>query len=229
MASNLRKDKGIKALHAGKRISSNGNTYYEYRKNRSDKDRRKKFENGGGLFGTSRSKSALAKDRKYFNKNEEHEVQYAKTFKRRKKTYDKYEIGGGVGKALHLQMSNLDKLSAEQSAKIFENYNKVVEIKKQDNGLYSIYTSSISGDKEYSNGGGVGCGCKTMRKPLPKLEYKYGGELTDENMVRENLVNGEIHLDILQEIIGHKPNYPHQIVGCIKLEKCFLKPYYKIS
>lgn len=69
---------------------------------------------------------------------------------------NKYSNGGGVGKALHLQMSNLDKLSAEQSAKIFENYNKVVEIKKQDNGLYSIYTSSISGDKEYANGGGVG-------------------------------------------------------------------------
>jgi len=50
--------------------------------------------------------------------------------------------------ASHLQMPNLDKQSAEQSAKMFEKYNKVVKIKKEDNGLYSIYTSSVSGDKE---------------------------------------------------------------------------------
>ena len=34
--------------------------------------------------------------------------------------------------ASHLQMSNLDKQSAEQSAKMFEKYNKVVKIKKEE-------------------------------------------------------------------------------------------------
>lgn len=60
---------------------------------------------------------------------------------------------GGEIDAPYLQMSNLDKQGAEQSAKIFENYNKVVKIKKEDNGLYSIYTSSVSGDTKMAKGG----------------------------------------------------------------------------
>ena len=48
-------------------------------------------------------------------------------------------------------MSNLDKQGAEQSVQIFEKYNKVVKIKKKDNGLFSIYTSSVSGDKQKLN------------------------------------------------------------------------------
>jgi hypothetical protein len=49
-----------------------------------------------GFFDSKRSKSALAKDRKYFNSSEKHEVAYAKTFKRKKKTYSKFDGGGGV-------------------------------------------------------------------------------------------------------------------------------------
>ncbi len=36
-------DKKIKALHPGKRVSNFGNVYYEYRRNRSDRDRKKNF------------------------------------------------------------------------------------------------------------------------------------------------------------------------------------------
>lgn len=43
----IEKDKTVKAMHEGKRESEDGSTYYEYRSNRSDKDRRKKFKNGG--------------------------------------------------------------------------------------------------------------------------------------------------------------------------------------
>ena len=43
---------------------------------------------------------------------------------------DNYAKGGKL-EATHLQMSNLDKESAEQSAKIFEKYNKVVKVKKK--------------------------------------------------------------------------------------------------
>lgn len=39
----LAKDKRLKAKHPGKRISKNGNVYYEYRANRSDKNRTKKL------------------------------------------------------------------------------------------------------------------------------------------------------------------------------------------
>ena len=39
----LAQDKRIKALHAGKRESADGNVYYEYRENRSDKNRKLKL------------------------------------------------------------------------------------------------------------------------------------------------------------------------------------------
>lgn len=45
----IKRDKKIKALHAGKRTSESGNVYYENRKNRSDKDRRKKLAKGGEI------------------------------------------------------------------------------------------------------------------------------------------------------------------------------------
>lgn len=42
-AAGKKQDKNLKAKKAGKRVSESGNTYYEYRKNRSDKDRKKKI------------------------------------------------------------------------------------------------------------------------------------------------------------------------------------------
>ena len=41
--SKIKIDKRYKALKPGKRISKYGRIYYEYRKNRSDKDRRKRL------------------------------------------------------------------------------------------------------------------------------------------------------------------------------------------
>ena len=35
--SNMARDKKLSALNPGKRLSKNGNVYYEYRKNRSDR------------------------------------------------------------------------------------------------------------------------------------------------------------------------------------------------
>lgn len=46
----IAQDKNIKALHAGKRESENG-IYYEYRENRSDKNRTVKLEDGGEIWG----------------------------------------------------------------------------------------------------------------------------------------------------------------------------------
>ena len=84
-----------------------------------------------------------------------------------KESHEMFENGGGVSQtdAPHLQMSNLDKKSAEQNAEIFKNYNNVVKIVKQDNGRYSIYTSSISGDKSFAGGGGV------EKRKFYKLKY----------------------------------------------------------
>lgn len=49
-----------------------------------------------------------------------------------------------------------------------------------------------------------------------------------EVLVRENIYDGEIQEYILKTIIGKEPEYPYQIVGSLKLTKCFLRPYYKI-
>lgn len=63
----------------------------------------------------------------------------------------------------------------------------------------------------------------------PKGTYELGGNIgNEEEMVKSNLYNGEISCEKLTEIIGCKPNYPYQIVGAIKLEKCYLRPYYKL-
>jgi hypothetical protein len=56
-----------------------------------------------------------------------------------------------------------------------------------------------------------------------KIENK-----SKETLVRENIYNGEIQEYILKTIIGKTPEYPHEIVGSLKLTKCFLRPYYKI-
>jgi len=41
--SKTRIDKRLPALHPGKRISAKGNVYYEYRRNRSDKNKTKRL------------------------------------------------------------------------------------------------------------------------------------------------------------------------------------------
>lgn len=45
----LARDKSLKAKHGGKRVSADGNVYYEYRENHSDVNRTKKFSKGGKI------------------------------------------------------------------------------------------------------------------------------------------------------------------------------------
>lgn len=45
----ISRDKSLKAKHGGKRVSADGNTYYEYRENRSDVNRTKRFAKGGEI------------------------------------------------------------------------------------------------------------------------------------------------------------------------------------
>jgi hypothetical protein len=61
------------------------------------------------------------------------------------------------------------------------------------------------------------------------LQYENGGSIgSEEEEVRNNLVNGEISCEALQNILGCKPEYPVQVVGSLKLTKSFLRPYYTI-
>lgn len=83
----IAQDKNIKALHGGKRISENGNVYYENRENRQDTNRTKKLAKGGDLSDyeleigdmeyamiSNKSLSALKKEYKDEIKNEGYSV-----------------------------------------------------------------------------------------------------------------------------------------------------------
>ena len=48
-STSIAKDKKVRALASGKRMSKAGNIYYEYRANRADLNRTKKLEEGGGV------------------------------------------------------------------------------------------------------------------------------------------------------------------------------------
>lgn len=68
---------------------------------------------------------------------------------------------------------------------------------------------------------------QTLKEELKKRKESIKLD-SEEEMVKSNLYNGEISCEKLTEIIGCNPNYPYQIVGAIKLEKCYLRPYYKL-
>lgn len=53
-------------------------------------------------------------------------------------------------------------------------------------------------------------------------------EKTISELVMDNILNGEISEYTLNNIIGSKAKYPCEYIGAIKLEKCFLRPYYRI-
>jgi hypothetical protein len=72
---------------------------------------------------------------------------------------------------------------------------------------------------KYESGGGVSDLQFTSKTLTKSKEYK----------LKERLFDGRISEVDLKNIIGFEPNYPTQIVGTIKLEKCFLLPYYKIK
>jgi hypothetical protein len=54
-------DKRLKALKPGKRVSEDGNTYYESRQNRSDINRRDKLAKGGRVGHSKEDKARFAK------------------------------------------------------------------------------------------------------------------------------------------------------------------------
>jgi hypothetical protein len=127
-----------------------------------------------------------------------------------------YANGGGISDILYTDSFELDKEKLAK-AKYHIAYNRgiyTVIDNKTKNPITSFPTqaSAVNYIKTnfgitMANGGGIG---------------------NEEEMVKSNLYNGEISCEKLTEIIGCKPNYPYQIVGAIKLEKCYLRPYYKL-
>jgi DNA topoisomerase IB len=96
----------------------------------------------------------------------------------------------------------------------------------------------------------IGHGTATLKKHymMPELSDNYifdkeiidvkeatifatGGELVGESLekrVKNRLTDNRISLKDLAEIVGREPNYPNEYVGDLKLQKCFLLPYYRL-
>jgi DNA topoisomerase-1 len=96
----------------------------------------------------------------------------------------------------------------------------------------------------------IGHGTATLKKHymMPELADNYifdkeiidikeasvfatGGELVGESLekrVKNRLTDNRISSKDLAEIVGREPNYPNEYVGDLKLQKCFLLPYYKL-
>ena len=63
--------------------------------------------------------------------------------------------------------------------------------------------------------------------------YATGGELGAESL-KKRVINklsndNTITIKDLMEIVGREPNYPNEYVGGLKLQKCFLIPYYRLA
>jgi DNA topoisomerase IB len=61
--------------------------------------------------------------------------------------------------------------------------------------------------------------------------FASGGELIDESLnlrIENRLKDNEITIKDLIVIIGKEPDYPYEYVGNYKLQKCFLRPCYKL-
>jgi hypothetical protein len=95
--------------------------------------------------------------------------------------------------------------------------------KKYAMSVYEFEPNEIS-TKLYEYGGGIETNDYSDLAFASKTFSK-----TSEMLVRENLNNGEICMCKLTKILGHEPNYPTQIVGSLKLEKCFMKRFYKLA
>ena len=126
-----------------------------------------------------------------------------------------YSNGGGVGNnEWVVKLENPQTEAIREINVVAETRDEAISKALKTNNFkgYNIH----SAETKYAKGGGVD-------------NFDYGSDLTDEAMVKDNLINGEISCETLTKIIGCKPSYPYQIVGAIKLEKCYLRPYYKLA
>lgn len=181
----------------------------------------------GGAIGLSKKEKSIIDDRlDYYYENNEYtkdvdilvdfvieggEIDASKYNEIKKYIKSNFESGGGVeyskgGRAGKRRTKNYNYIPNRmiQSVEVKKG-RKVTEI-DGDNVLDGVY---VKGKVKFAGGGHL--------------------ESDKENQVRSNLVDGRIEMNTLKEIIGCEPNYPNQIVGSIKLEKCFLLPYYRLA
>lgn len=143
----------------------------------------------------------------------------------------KYSNGGGISNdwSNPSYLSELDREDLKYVKFLYEQGEKELAYKTASD-LDTIVRDEIPLSIWRDMGGKLTpVGEERLRKEQEDLSYASKTfSQSAEIKVKENLNNGIICINKLSRIIGKKPDYPFQIVGSIKLTKCFLKPYYRV-
>lgn len=147
---------------------------------------------------------------------------------------DEYNIS-----AKSIRGFNANKLIIEKLEKV-----EIPDIEKDRKKFFNKVAKSVAQK--------IGHGLPTLRKHymMPELPDNYiydksiitikrasvyatGGELGEESLKKRvlNRLNNDNMITVkdLIEIVGREPNYPNEYVGGLKLQKCFLIPYYRLA
>lgn len=167
-------------------------------------------------------------------------------YERKMKNVSKYSNGGGIERIdLFEDYENiptniqeiLDEYSQDFEDGNYDGLAKALEEVQAEGYTFEYYLdgkayglrpidvplNELKGYEEFANGGGIEEDYSDLKFASKQFSK------TAEMLVKENLNNGEICMCKLTKILGHEPNYPVQIVGSLKLEKCFMKRFYKIA
>ncbi len=120
----IEQDKNIKALHAGKRESASGQTYWEGRENRSDKNRTTKLKDGGDVS----HKNWL----KGINEKRLAELKADRAKIEKEMPEDFKETTGGSGRNKAQILADFDEAILERENKEFANGGKINSFKVGD-------------------------------------------------------------------------------------------------
>lgn len=139
-------------------------------------------------------------------------------FELRKNEIDKKEKGGSVNESKLLNKEYFKKIAPVQN-----------EVDTSDLVNTTVEQSVIIDGKEvFGIDTGVNAELKTEPNPSGNLILPdYDNSNNQESILRQHLVENEIHESHLIQILQRKTKY-EEVVGTLKLRKCFLRPYYKI-
>ena len=225
----IKQDKSIKAKKGGKRISEDGNVYYENRQNRSDKDLRKKLKDGGEI-----TKETYR----------QHLDQYDLLGAHYEDTEDETDevVRESKRKDLKQQMDELE-------SKIHR-YERADEYKKDENKVYSLEVQKTEGGvwEQVNENPMTKAEAEDMKKAFEvsgiqhhalKIDYplfKEGGEVkkeekvetAEDKLIKQLSETGRISKSDLKDFFGRALNYREEIGG-IKIRKPHLHSYYVIA
>lgn len=139
-------------------------------------------------------------------------------FELRKNEIDKKEKGGSVNESKLLNKEYFKKIAPVQN-----------EVDTSDLVNTTVEQSVIIDGKEVF-GIDTGVNAELKTEPNPSGNFilpDYDNSNNQESILRKHLVGNEIHESHFEQILQRKAKY-EEVVGTLKLRKCFLKPYYKI-